>query len=137
MTNEGELIPCQSDALKFSDGFSCSGQVLLRMPVVLEHVIEDESPLASWRQGTSSMMMDAEFDIVVTVSFVWRHAALHSFAWCTAVLSWSAMSETEEQLTFAGAFWLLACCLAAGCLPWLSLDLSSQTGSGLGVAAQV
>ena len=68
MTNEGELIPCQADTLKFSDGVSCGGQVLLRMPVVLEHVIEDESPLASWRQGTSSMMMDAEFDIVVTVS---------------------------------------------------------------------
>ena len=67
-TNEGELIPCQADTLKFSDGVSCGGQVLLRMPVVLEHVIEDESPLASWRQGTSSMMMDAEFDIVVTVS---------------------------------------------------------------------
>ena len=69
-TNEGELIPCQADTLKFSDGVSCSGQVLLRMPVVLEHVIEDGSPLASWRQGTSSMMMDAEFDIVVTVSCV-------------------------------------------------------------------
>ena len=67
-TNEGELIPCQADTLNFSDGVSYGGQVLLRMPVVLEHVIDDESPLASWRQGTSSMMMDADFDIVVTVS---------------------------------------------------------------------
>ena len=49
----------------------------------------------------------------------------------SSVVTVSHAGNCGVQLTLAGAFWLLACCLAAGCIPSLSLDLLSQTGSGL------
>lgn len=43
-------------------------RLLLRLPVTVRHLVDDESPLAHWQSGASRIGEDADSEIIVVVS---------------------------------------------------------------------
>ena len=64
---EGEEWPFTAWELKITDGLMSANQLLLRMPTTMVHVIDDDSPLAGWRNGRAAVASDSDSEIVVMV----------------------------------------------------------------------
>lgn len=45
-----------------------ANQLLLRMPTVMVHAIDDDSPLADWRTGRAAVAADSDSEVVIVVS---------------------------------------------------------------------
>lgn len=43
-------------------------RLLLRLPVVVRHLVDDDSPLSRWQSGPSGIGEDADSEIIVVVS---------------------------------------------------------------------
>ena len=56
-----------------------ANQLLLRMPTVMVHVIDDDSPLADWRTGRAAVAADSDSEVVIVVGI---QQLLAEFACC-------------------------------------------------------
>lgn len=65
---EGEEWPFTAWELRITDGLMSANQLLLRMPTIMVHVIDDDSPLAAWRTGRAAVAADSDSEVVVVVS---------------------------------------------------------------------
>ena len=64
---QGEEWPFRAWELKVTDGLMNARQLLLRMPTVMVHVIDDDSPLADWRTGRAAVAADSDSEFVIVV----------------------------------------------------------------------
>lgn len=66
-------LACQVKELDL--GYSTGrDRLLLRLPVVVRHLVDDDSPLSRWQSGPSGIGEDADSEIIVVVS---RFRACH------------------------------------------------------------
>ena len=73
---EGEEWPFTAWELKITDGLMSANQLLLRMPTTMVHVIDDDSPLAAWRNGRAAVASDSDSEIVVMVRALIMHSII-------------------------------------------------------------
>ena len=66
---QGEEWQFSAGELKVTEGLMSANQLLLRMPTVMVHAIDDDSPLADWRTGRAAVAADSDSEIVIVVSF--------------------------------------------------------------------
>lgn len=64
---QGEEWPFSAWELKVTDGLMSANQLLLRMPTVMLHVIDDDSPLAAWQTGRAAVAADSDSEFVILV----------------------------------------------------------------------
>jgi hypothetical protein len=72
------------------EGAGGSGEklLLLRLPKVVSHKLEPESPLWDWRHGSLALAKDADSEIVVVVRlFLLHHSPCKLFVPVTAVFA--------------------------------------------------
>lgn len=50
-----------------TDGLMSANQLLLRMPTLMVHVIDDDSPLAAWQSGRAAVAADSDSEFVIVV----------------------------------------------------------------------
>ena len=63
----GYCLACQVKELDL--GYSTGrDRLLLRLPVVVRHLVDDDSPLSRWQSGPSGIGEDADSEIIVVVS---------------------------------------------------------------------
>ena len=64
---QGEEWPFRAWELKVTDGLMNARQLLLRMPTLMVHVIDDDSPLADWCTGRAAVAADSDSEFVIVV----------------------------------------------------------------------